>query len=81
MQIQGDPKPGCIGIPAPCNEMKLVDVPEMDYRTTDKPYARGEICVRGYNVSLGYYKQVEKTNEAFDKDGFYHTVRKMSMMI
>lgn len=69
---------GCVGGPCVNTEYKLFDVPEMNYTALDKnedgiSVPRGEMCVRGYGVFKGYYKDLEKTNEAIDSDGWLHT--------
>ncbi|KAG8741399.1 hypothetical protein FRC10_002919 [Ceratobasidium sp. 414] len=62
-----------VGAPQPVNEIKLVDVPEMGYRSTDKPFARGEICVRGVNCFTEYYRDEENTKKTIDSEGWLHT--------
>jgi long-chain acyl-CoA synthetase len=64
-----DPIAGHVGGPLPSLKIRLRDIPEMEYLHTDE-FPRGEICFKGNNIFESYYKNPEKTSEAFDEDGW-----------
>jgi len=51
---------GLIGLPLPGNTFKMVPNAE-----------KMELRVKGVNVTPGYFRNEEKTKEAFDEEGFY----------
>jgi long-chain acyl-CoA synthetase len=71
MPREGPRRPGSCGIPYPGTEMKFIDVadPEREVALGE----RGEICVKGPNVTKGYWKQPKATAESMTKDGFFRT--------
>ncbi|XP_077865938.1 long-chain-fatty-acid--CoA ligase 5-like [Saccoglossus kowalevskii] len=70
LTMPGDHNTDHVGSPMPCNMIKLVDVPEMEYYAENN---QGEICFKGYNVFQGYYNDPDKTKEALDEDGWLHS--------
>ncbi|KAK7353181.1 hypothetical protein VNO80_18621 [Phaseolus coccineus] len=63
-----DTSVGRVGPPIPCSYIKLIDWPEGGYSTNDLPMPRGEIVIGGPNVTLGYFKNEEKTKESYKVD-------------
>ena len=64
---------GHVGGPNEALKIRLKDLPEMSYMSTDRPYPRGEICMKGPSIFAGYYKREDKTAECFDADGWFLT--------
>lgn len=59
-----------LGRPLPGLEVRVVD----PITQHDVPVAaRGEVLVRGYSLFEGYYRDAEKTAQALDPDGWFHT--------
>ena len=55
---------GSVGNVLSIDEVKIIE-PNED--------GEGEICVKGPNVMLGYYKNEEATRDAMDEDGYFRT--------
>ncbi|KAJ1732301.1 medium-chain fatty acid-CoA ligase faa2 [Coemansia sp. Benny D160-2] len=73
VSVAAENRAGHVGVPYPGIDIRLRDVPEMNYLATDRPCARGEILIRGKNVFSGYYRDAEKTREAVDARGWLVT--------
>lgn len=67
----GKEKPGCIGLPVPNTDVKLVDVDDYTKEITafNEP---GEMCIKGPQVMKGYVNRPEETAAAI-KDGWFLT--------
>lgn len=50
---------GTVGMPLPGIEIKIAE--------------NGEVCCRGHNVMMGYYKDEALTKSVIDQDGWFHT--------
>jgi len=67
----GDSRAGHVGPPMPTVEVKLVDVPEMEYTTSAN--SSGEVCTKGAVNFVGYHKSKEETDKVLEPDGWLHT--------
>lgn len=67
--LNGERKPGTVGLPLPGVEVRIVDDAGEALRTDEI----GNLQVRGQNVFKGYWKMPEKTAEDFTGDGFFNT--------
>ncbi|MBP5880658.1 long-chain fatty acid--CoA ligase [Streptomyces scabiei] len=86
-------KAGSAGVAMPYTEIRLTH--PGTGTGIEEPDTRGEICVRGPNVTSGYWDNPDATRGAFDdmgwfhtgdiayrdKDGFYHIVDRLKDMI
>ncbi|MUM30521.1 carboxylic acid reductase [Mycolicibacterium sp. CBMA 361] len=71
-EVGGVTRDGVVNRP-PVLDYKLVDVPELGYFRTDRPFPRGELLVKSTTAMPGYYKRPDVTAEVFDPDGYYRT--------
>lgn len=67
LNFPGDPETGIVGGPLQNVKVRLRDIPEMGYSSAAIP-PKGEICLWGPSCMKGYFKNPEKTKEAFHND-------------
>ncbi|MGP9020980.1 acyl-CoA synthetase [Streptomyces sp. BR1] len=63
VRVDGDPRPGTVGVPLPGVELRLADDSD----------GIGEIQVRGPNLFSGYLNRPDATAAAFTEDGWFRT--------
>jgi long-chain acyl-CoA synthetase len=68
--LHGIRKPGSIGMPVPDTDCKIVDLEDPEHELGLGE--RGELCVRGPQVMLGYWNRPEETALAI-RNGWLHT--------
>ncbi|KAG9407027.1 Long chain acyl-CoA synthetase 7 peroxisomal [Aphanomyces cochlioides] len=71
--MEGLPSGTHVGIPKPTLQIRLRDVPDMNYTSADNPRPRGEIYIRGPSVFIGYYKDDATTAQVLSSDGWFAT--------
>ncbi|XGW05584.1 hypothetical protein V3C99_016164 [Haemonchus contortus] len=70
LNLPFDGSTGHVGGPAPWSQVKLVDVPDMNYFAAQD---KGEVCFRGAAVMSGYFKDEELSRKTIDEEGWLHT--------
>ena len=69
----GDPyekRAGTNGRPVPGVEIRIADVATGETLPTNR---MGEICIRGFIIMRGYYRQPDEDGKAFDSGGWFHS--------
>lgn len=68
--LDGSAQEGCIGVPIPDTDVKLIDVadPSREVAVGEQ----GELCIRGPQVMLGYWNRPDDTADTI-RDGWLHT--------
>merc|ERR1719482_2668788 len=66
-----DYRAGHVGPPMPTVEIKLVDVPEVNY--TSAGNSSGEVCTKGVVNFSGYHKNKEETDKVLEPAAWLHT--------
>lgn len=66
-----EPRPGSCGIPMPGTRIRIA--PLDGSPGTLAPGERGEVCISGPNVTVGYWKRPDATAEAMTDDGYLRT--------
>lgn len=90
--VEGENKPGSIGLPVPGTVVELID--PADKTTPVPPGQRGELCIRGPQVMKGYWKRPDETAAilkggrlhtgdiaTMDADGYFYIVDRLKDMI
>jgi long-chain acyl-CoA synthetase len=81
-----DERPGIAGVPIASVEVKVESTPDicdkggLAYLSTDRMdvdgnpvWGRGEVMVKGANITSGYYMMPDKTEEVYSDDGWFAT--------
>lgn len=69
--FDGVERPGCIGLPVPNTDAKIVDVNDYTKEITEYGVP-GELCIKGPQVMKGYVNRPKETAEVI-KDGWFLT--------
>ncbi|CAD6195685.1 unnamed protein product [Caenorhabditis auriculariae] len=65
-----DSDDGNVGIPVPCNAVKLMDEPDIGYFVEKNG---GQVMIKGPNVMRGYYKDPTNTKKTITEEGWLKT--------
>lgn len=67
----GEPRPGSCGIPVPGTKIRIAPLDGSPGSVA--PGERGEVCIAGPNITVGYWKRPDATAETMTEDGFLRT--------